>query len=201
MALATASQMKSYLRVLTGTTEDTLLDTFVTRFDAIAAAWCGFPNETGAATFEDGTYTHYFDGDGTDRLQLRIAPAVSITTVHVDVDRAYGASTLVDSGDYELFGSDGLLLLKTTSSQGAFSKGYRSVKVVYVAGYATIPDDIIHACGMQVSHWYRNRDNIGFQNVSQTGGSVSVAGLELLESVRQSLRPYRFGGEIGGFIG
>lgn len=201
MALATAAQMREYLRVLTGTAEDTLIDSLIARFDGLAAGWCGYPTEGAAPTFESATYTHYFDGDGGESLYLRVHPASAITSVHVDVDRVYGSSTLVASGDYELFTAEGLLLLKTTSTQGAWTGGFRSVKVVYTGGYATTPAPLVHACGLQVAHWYRNRDNIGYQTVSQQGGSIRVEGLGLLPEVQEALGPYRLSGFEGGTIG
>lgn len=199
MALATAAQMREYLRLITGTAEDSLINSLVTRFDGVASGWCGYPTDGAAPTFESATYTDYFDGDGTESLWLRVQPATSITSAHVDIDRVYGASTLVDSGDYELF--DSLLLLKTTSTQGSWATGFRSVKVVYVAGYSTTPAPIVHACGLQIAHWYRNRDTIGYQNVSQQGGSIRVDGLGLLDSVKEALGPYRLTGFEGGTIG
>ena len=198
MALCTAAQVRSYIRALTGTSEDTILDTFIARFDEVAAGHCGFPVAGNQITFENNTYTHHFDGDGGDQLQLRVVPVNTIVTLHVDVDREYGSSTLVDSSDYEIDVDLGLLLLKTDSNQGSFSSGYRSVKVKYTAGFTSIPDAIVHACGLQVNHWYMNRDTIGKSNISQGGGTIAVKPLSLLPEVAEALRPFRIGGEVGG---
>lgn len=201
MALATAAQMRGYIRSLTGTGEDTILNTFIARFDEVGSAYCGFPVASNQTTFENNTYTHYFDGDGSDRLQLRVIPANAITTVHVDTDRSYGSSTLVASGDYTLFTDSGLLLLDTDSDQGSFSTGYRSVKVVYTGGHTTVPDGIVHACGMQVAHWYSNRDTIGKPKIVQHNSTIDVLSLELLPEVKQAIGPYRIGGAVGGWLG
>ena len=201
MALTTAATVRNYIRALTGTGEDTLLDTLIARFDDVASAYCGFPVNSNQSTFENNTYTHYFDGDGTDVLYLRVVPVNTITSVHVDVNRAYGSSTLVDSSDYAIDTALGLLLLNTDSTQGAFNRGYRSVKVVYTAGYTTIPDGIVHACGIQVNHWYMNRDTIDKTSINQNQSSIAVRSLELLPSVRQALGPYRIAGEAGGWLG
>ena len=201
MALTTAAIVRGYIRSLTGTGEDTYLDLLIARFDEVASAFCGFAVASNQSTFENNTYTHYFDGDGSDRLQLRVIPANTITTVHVDVDRAYGSSTLVASGDYTLDSDLGLLLLDTDSAQGAFTAGYRSVKVVYTAGFTSIPDGIVHACGIQVAHWYSNRDTIGKTKITQHNSTIDVQPLALLGSVRQALGPYRIGGLAGGWIG
>jgi hypothetical protein len=201
MALATAANVRDYIRALTGTGEDTLLSTLIARFDDVASAYCGFPVNGNQSTFENNTYTHYFDGDGTDRLYLRVAPVNTITTLHVDVNRAYGSSTLVASSDYTIDTPMGLLILETDSAQGSFSTGYRSVKVVYTAGYTSIPDGLVHACGIQVNHWYMNRDTIGKTNINQNQSTIAVRSLELLPSVRQALAPYRIGGDAGGWLG
>jgi hypothetical protein len=201
MAIATAANVRDYIRALTGTGEDTLLDSLILRFDRIGSSYCGFPTASNLSTFENNTYTHYFDGDGSDRLQLRVVPANTITSVHVDVDRKYDSDSLVAASDYELFTDEGLLLLKTESDQGSFSTGYRSVKVVYTAGFTTIPDAIVHACGIQVNHWYMNRDTIGKSNISQGGSTIEVENLSLLAEVKHALAPYRLGGQVGGWIG
>ena len=201
MAIATAANVRAYIRALTGTSEDTLLNSFILRFDRVGSSYCGFPTASNLSTFENNTYTHYFDGDGSDRLQLRVAPANTITSVHVDVDREYGSDSLVASSDYELFTDEGLLLLKTDSDQGSFSTGYRSVKVVYTAGFTSIPDAIVHACGIQGNHWYMNRDTIGKSKITQNTSTIDVAPLSLLPEVKQALSPYRLGGQIGGWLG
>jgi len=201
MALTTAAVVRGYIRALTGTGEDTLLDSLILRFDRIGSSYCGFPTNSNLSTFENNTYTHYFDGDGSDRLNLRVRPANTITSVHVDVDRDYGSDELVASGDYELFSDEGLLLLKTDSDQGSFTTGYRSVKVVYTAGYTSIPDAIVHACGIQVNHWYLNRDTIGKPKITQNSSVIDVRSLELLPEVKQALGPYRIGGAEGGWLG
>jgi hypothetical protein len=119
----------------------------------------------------------------------------------VDVDRSYGSDSLVASSDYALDTNLGLLILNTDSDQGSFSTGYRSVKVTYTAGYTTIPDGIVHACGVQVNHWYMNRDTIGKSSITQNAATISVRPLSLLPAVKESLRPYRIGGVVGGWIG
>jgi hypothetical protein len=201
MAIATAAQMRGYIRALTGTSEDTLLDTLILRFDRIGSSYCGFPTASNLSTFENNTYTHYFDGDGTDRLQLRVVPANTISSVYVDVNRSYGSDSLVASSDYTLDTDLGLLLLNTDSDQGSFSTGYRSVKVTYTAGFTSIPNAVVHACGVQVNHWYMNRDTIGKFKITQNANTIDVKPLALLHEVREALAPYRIGGEAGGWIG
>ena len=141
MAVLDAATVREYLPSLTGTGEDTALDSLIARFGALAAQYLGYQPASvgGNPTVEDTTYTLYLDGDGSKYLQLPITPVVSVTSLHVDIDRKYGSDRLVDSGDYELFGDEGLVLLKVDSTQGEWDRGKRTVKAVVVAGFTTIP--------------------------------------------------------------
>lgn len=193
MAICDAATVRELIPSLTGTGEDSLIDSFVARFGAIAAGYMGFPAASvgGNPTIEVATYTRYFDGTGTKRLQMDVFPITGITTVHVDHNREYGSADLVDSSDYDLFGDEGLLILKQDSVQGVFDSGKRAIKVVFTAGFSTPPMSIKHACAVQVAHWYSARMHIGKTSVNQGGGSASVSTLELLPETREALRPYR----------
>ena len=196
MALMTADEVKAYVPALTGAAEDTTLDTLIARFDALAAEHCLFPGAPGGVvgaekTLEDSTYTLYIDGPDPDDprvLNLGIYPVVSVTSIHADAVRDYGSDTLVDSGDYTLFGAEGLVELTSTASS-AWASGPRANKAVIVAGWATVPALIKHACGLQVAHWWKNRPTIGVRSVSQRGTTTSMLALTLLPSTREALQP------------
>jgi len=193
MAIATAAQVRLYVRAISGTAEDTTIDTLIARFDALAAGWCGYQAATSSAspTFEDVTITQYLDGPGGVELRSPIQPIQSVTSIHDSSDRSYSSGDLVDSGDYTLYGDEGLVRLNDDSAHGAFSTVPRAIKLTAIIGYATIPAAIIHACGLQAAFWYQGRDHIGKSSVSQGGGSVSTKGLDLLPEVKQALAPYR----------
>ena len=194
MALATAAQVRVYLRSLQGTAEDATLDSMIARFDALGASWCGLPaaSLTTSPTFEDVTITQYLDGPGGQELHTS-RPIQSVTSVHDSTDRTYGSGDLVASGDYTLYGDEGLVRLDDDSAHGAWSETKRGIKLIAVVGFATIPAAITHACGLQVAFWYQNRETAGRRSVSQGGGSVSLtdSGLSLLPEVREALAPFR----------
>ena len=202
MALITAAEARDYIRGLTGTSEDTLLDKLIARCGVLFAQHCGYPAASagGTRTIEQTTYTRYLDGPGGNTLQLSILPVLSVTSIHDSPDRTYGSTDLVSSDDYDVFGEHGQIVLKTTGSTSGFTTDYRAIKAIYSAGYSTIPDDIKHAACLQVRWWYEGRDLVGFRSVSQTGGSVSFGpslakgaggGLRLLGEAEQILQPYR----------
>ena len=193
MALMTAAQARLYIPALSGTAEDTNLDTLIGRLHRVFAWYLGFqPNAPGNnPSLETTTYTKYMDGPGGQALRLPYIPVQSITSIHDDPDRVYGAADLVDSGDYELFGDEGLVMLKNAGTQSAWSTSTRAIKIVFVGGYATVPGPIVHAGGLQLAHWWVGRNSVGKTNVSQGGGSATMKTLELLPEVKEALAPYR----------
>ena len=193
MAIMTASEVRLYLRTISGTGEDTTIDTLIARADEAFAEYIGIPAATvgGSATLEDVSHTLHLDGPGTQELRLPFFPVQSITTLHDSDDRSYGSADLVPASDYELFGNEGLIRLKDESGHGAFSTVRRAIKVVAVVGFTSVPDSIKHAVGLQCAYWFKNRDHIGYTSVNQAGGTIQIQQMGLLPEVRQMLRPFR----------
>lgn len=198
MAIMTAAEARLYVRGITGTGEDSTLSTLVSRADAVFASYVGLPPATagGVATLEDTTITLYLDGPGGQELRLPYGPVLSITSIHDSDDRLYASADLVAAADYELYGLESLIRLTDTSSHGYWSTGRRAIKVAAVIGFSTVPEDIKHAAGLQVAHWFQGRDHVGRKSINQGGGSITVNGLDLLPEVKQALNPYRQAGAI-----
>lgn len=103
--------------------------------------------------------TEFHDGEKDwDSIYTREFPISSVTSLHDDVDRAYGASTLLtenthflvygDEGRIQLIDSSGVSIL-TKREQGFFNPGFKNIRIIYVAGYtnnAAIPPSIRQAC-------------------------------------------------------
>ena len=196
MAVITAAQAKAYISTLSASssTDDTLLNTLISRFDSVAAGYLGFIRQSsGAISVESGTYVEYLDGPGGRELHLSAKPVTAIGSIYDDPDAEYTADELIDSGDYTLYGIEGLVMLNTTGADTYFSKAHRAIKVTYTAGYTggTMPGPITHAACMQVAHWYNHRATIGKSNVSTQGQSANLMPLDLLPEVKAALQPYR----------
>jgi len=202
LALITAAEARVYIPGLTSTGEDTNLDTLIGRADSVMAAWCGFPPASAGAdpTLEDVTYTHYFDGPMTGdgrALMLQVVPVASVTTAKTDTGGDWAYATTIGSGDRTLDGVRGFLYVNPDASDG-WVVGSRANEVVYVAGYATIPGAIKHACGVLVAHWWRLRKERGKSSVSAGGSNVNTRDETLPDEVKQILSPFRL---MDGFIG
>jgi len=133
MDLAILADVKNYLGE-TGSDHDALLEALIDRVSEAVETYCG-------RRFKQETVTEYHDGRGRSRLALRRRPVASVTSLHDDLDRAYTDEEIVDPDDYTFYPDEGIVELDA----GVFQDGLRNVKVVYVAGYATVPADLAHA--------------------------------------------------------
>lgn len=129
--------------------EDDFLD------QAIAGVESAIRSHTGRYLSEQ-TLTEYYNGHGGEFLVLRQRPLTAVpTSVHVHStgygghgDSAFPASTeWVNGSDYFPESTDadehnsGMLV----AVHGVWPTGKRNIKVVYTAGYSTIPDDLKQA--------------------------------------------------------
>lgn len=203
MSLMSASEcrMRAFPAVDAGVS-DSVLDALISATDAAIARWCGFGvPDSGQPTMQDTTYTRYFDWPSMrDSRILRLAPrpVVSITSVSEDSAGTFTYSTSVSSGSYVLRGSEGDLL----RTDGGWTEGYQYTKVVFVAGFATPPDDLLQGAAMAVRYLYDARRRLGVSAAQGGDTQETYAGEALLfltswpTEIRRLLGPFRLG-EVG----
>lgn len=172
--LTSLTAVKRYLGIsLSDTTNDDLLNQLIASASEAVETYCG-------RRFAKTVYTEYDDGRGDSRLVLDHRPIVSVTSVHDDLRRTFDAGSLVSPDDYIVRELAGIIeLLRSAAgfySSGAFfSDGQRNVKIVYEAGYATIPEDVAQACTILTAALYhrgrQGADGIAGEN---HGGAYSV---------------------------
>jgi len=129
----TLDAVKEYLRI-SSSNDDTLLNNLIARAEDEADMYCH-------RVFAAATYTEYYDGNGLSKMNLKHYPVNSITSIHDDLDREYGADDLIDSDDYVFEADSGIVKLDGLT----FTGGIQNIKVIYNAGYATLPDDVTDA--------------------------------------------------------
>lgn len=181
MALITAAEARDLLPNLTGTGEDTLLDTLIAAVGVVFARHCNYPAAAtgGAPSMESASYTDYIDGpwhpDDPATLRLRAGPVTAVASIYDDPEWSWGSSTLVAGGDYVLIPDDRRLVSLTPLSTHAWSRYRRAIKVAYTAGYASVPGDLKLAARIGVKHAFEHvRHQLGVQSMSAEGASQTL---------------------------
>lgn len=182
-ALTTLVDAKVWLGVKPDvTTDDAVIENFI---DSVSWQFNSFTHRLLKAR----EITEYPEGDGKNKILLAQYPVNSITSIHIDSDRVYGADTLIDSDTYT-FKDVGIVTL----DQNTWSKSPKANKVVYNGGYSTLPIDMVIACKDQIKFlFFRWRGNMEGRTVeTNINGSVTVteAG-EMLKSSIEIMKRYR----------
>jgi hypothetical protein len=197
MAIATAAQVRVYIPSLTGTAADTDIGTLIDRFDALAARYIGFPvYDSGTnPTLEDQTYTFILDGQGGRTLYCPIRPLVSITSIYDDPTGKFAAATLIAATDYNDISrlGHGEVVLDSDAVHGVWSDAEYAIKLTVVAGWSTIPSEIVEACCQWVAAKFNNRGSHGRSSVGVGEAVVNLTDVDdvLPPAVRAILAPYR----------
>jgi len=138
------------------------------------------------------TYTEYYDGRGNDRMLLSNWPVTKPTELWDDPSSLFtDTSNKFDLAEYEVDG-DGPNAIGVVLLGQRFGKGTRNIKVVYVAGYATVPYIIQESCLLHIEFMYTMRQDrrIGTQTKGKNQENITYRGT-LPEFVQEMLTPYR----------
>lgn len=176
MALATLEQFKRHLGFKDA---DTQYDAKLTFFLDAASKWVESYCER---IFDETIYTEFMHGNGSNILNPRQWPISAISEVRISLDRDWTSSdTLLDATDYGIEQNGLSILLFSTLSP----IGYNVVRVIYTAGYASIPEDIQFA-NILAGEWFyknNNRGDSGRTSIGKQGENAS-----LLEDVPKIVR-------------
>ena len=194
-----------------------LIDQLITDGSAEIERYCG-------RTFNTATFTEYYDGTATPYLLLKQAPVTSITSVSfIDADgnaTAYESNQYKyesSTGKLDLIGNlwggigGGWTGASPNYSWGnlsgymgpaynrdfgtAFPAGFQNIKVVYVAGYSSIPSDLQRAATTYVVGLYLNRRaNLALASDAGAGRKMDQRSpAEQWEHMTQLLNPWKRG--------
>jgi hypothetical protein len=151
-------------------------------------------------------YTEDQDGSGTDSMQLRQYPIVSLTSVCVDWERNFPVGLNIALSDIIIYSEEGKIVRSPSGlniyideetgkivKYSTFARGKKNVRTIYNAGYATVPHDIKHVVLQEIVWHYENttKKKLGVQAVAAVGENVSVFIGELLPTTKMVLSAYR----------
>lgn len=119
--------------------------------------------------------TEFQDGRNNNIIVLREYPANSITSLTIDSDGVFtDPSDIIDPASYRITDSGNSLLL----IDQLFPRGYCNIKVVYNAGYASVPSDLENAALWFVSYYHKMRDAGDIGRTAKGKGDESVTILQ-----------------------
>lgn len=138
-------------------------------------------------------FTEFHDGRGNDRLLLRNWPADKPTQLWDDPSSLFTDTTYQRASteyELELTGEGGIGVILMPGFR--FRRGRRNIKVVYEAGYSSIPIWAEEAALWTVEFLYDMRSDrrVGITSKGKNNENTNFAG-ELPEFVRNLLEPYK----------
>ena len=146
--LCSVSDVKQYLG-MTDSAHDALITSLVNGASEAIENFC-------RRRFGEAEYTEYHDGADSALLLLDHTPVKSVDEVREGPCRDFEGCDPIDEDDYVLYPEEGLLL----RTSGMFPRGMRNVRVVYTAGYSSVPAVVGQACAALVASWF-NRGHQG----------------------------------------
>lgn len=191
-ALCTLAAVKAALNIPTATTsKDALITSLIDAASDWAEKYCG-------RTFTSTTHTEYFSPGSDKRVRKfselvpREYPIISVTSIREDADRAFtDADTLLGAIDY--WHDENRIYLYEDGAWISFARGTRTVQLVYVAGYATIPSDVQRAAVMlTVKLFYdSDRQKQGIAAESLGGTTITYVDEDMPKAAKAILDLYR----------
>lgn len=177
--LCTVSEVKQLVNIRPGATDD---DAFIQRL--ITSTSQVFKRYTGR-DIASAQYDEVYDGTGTPRLQLVNTPVISVTSLAVGLPNA-NRTTLTVNTEW-VWNRHGIITLLG----GLFSNLPNLVRVVYTAGYATIPTDVAEKCAKVAALRYREGDRLGQTSKVIGGETVNFDTSDLPKDVRLTLDNFK----------
>jgi hypothetical protein len=179
--LCTVDNVKSYIGINTiDSTEDALIETLIDAVSTMFVSYCG-------RGFESATYTEYYSGnDYPNTVYTNNFPIITVSGIYDDTSWTFGSDTLISGSNYMV---DDISI--TLLPGYVFSAGKKNIKVIYTAGYSTIPSDIKQACIEEAARKYKRKDRIDISAISLSNESISMFSDEFLPATKIVLNRYK----------
>ncbi len=183
MGLCTLDDVKAYMDIdvtRMDPSQDDLVTSLITRMSTQIDNYCD-------RTFASTEYTEYYNGGGLSYLYTDNYPIISVSSINDDSTWEWGSSTLIDSDDYRISNSARQILLNDTH----FGNYTENVKIVYTAGYSTIPYDLVKVCIVEVVSEFKRRKDPHVASKSVGDGTLTRYETGFLPSTITILDKYK----------
>ena len=180
--LVTLQQYKDFAGIK-GVNEDAKINVILPAISQAVKTYCG----TSFIDFYSTDKTEFFDilDTSTTAVLVDESPLVSVSQVQERENQSSSYVTLITensngSGKYEYIVDTALDMVRrtTATSDKAFPKGRKAVKVVYRSGYASTPSDLKLACFDLIKYYLKDERKSG----------MTISGAQIRNEVSTSLR-------------
>tara|TARA_R100000234_G_scaffold76715_1_gene47718 strand:+ start:324 stop:935 length:612 start_codon:yes stop_codon:yes gene_type:complete len=180
--LVTLQEYKDFAGI-TGVNQDAKINVIIPAISQAVKTYCG----TSFVDFYSSDKTEFFDitDNGTTAVMTDESPLVSVSQVQERESQADSYVTLItensdSSGKYEYIVDTELDTIRRTteSTDKAFPRGRKAVKVVYRAGYSSAPEDLKLACFDLIKYYLKD----------ERKDRLSIAGAQIQNPVSTSLK-------------
>jgi len=180
-ALCGLDDVRNYLHMPDAKVDDdmdTQLETLIDQMTEVFENYCD-------RQFLSREYVEYHNGDGGNTLYTTHYPITSVSGIWNDTGWDYGSDSLMSSDNYAVMG-DYYIVAKNTY----FTKYTRNIKIIYTAGYSTVPADVKLACVEEVARKWKNKNEIDVLAKTAEDGSITKYTKDLLPSTIRVLNRY-----------
>lgn len=132
--------------------------------------------------FDLAQFDEAYNGSGNRWLQLSQAPVKSIVSVSVN-----GSTVSVSDGYGPGYIQTDRALARVI---GFWPEGFANCRVVYIAGFDVIPEDIQQACAHIAALRYRMREHLGMVSKASGNSADTYDTIDLPQSIKDLLDQY-----------
>jgi len=181
-ALVSLAEVKNFIDMIVSNSEtDDLLSNLINRYSIL------FENYMNRDILSR-EYTQYYDGGGHDMLFLNQYPITTISGIWDDSDWEWNSTTEVDSTSYRVSDeASGIINFRYTT----LGDYIENIKIIYTAGYSSVPEDIKLSCIKEVARSYKGRNEVGVVSKTLADGSVSYTAQGLMVETTLVLDMYK----------
>lgn len=160
--------------------EDEQYEKLIDHFTTIFETYCD-------REFKSREHTEYHDGNGTRFLYPDQYPITSVSGIWSSTNWDWDDDTLIDSDTYAIKNTNCIV-----RKSSVFTKyDNQNIKIIYTAGYSSIPEDLKLACIEEVVRAYKNRKGVDVLAKTAADGSITRYTKDLMPSTLRILDTYK----------
>jgi len=160
---------------------NTLIDNLINAVSARFESYCD-------RKFKSREYTEYHDGGGHSVLYPDQYPITSISGIYDDSNWSWAESSKIDSTQYRIVGDNSIVFKSTANVMGDYRQ---NIKLIYTAGYSTLPYDLENACILEIMRAMGRLEDLEVSEKRSNENLLKYVASDFLPETRSVIEKYR----------